>query len=107
MDINVIIAALGSHPQIQMLLQTINPYLPLISREGQSLYDDFIAYAVEGKWTELDSVVWEKMTDDERDALADSILVEARQAVDNQYRRNKEGKEIALKVATSILLALL
>jgi len=107
MDINTIIAALASHPQMQMLLQTIQPFLPVISREGQSLYDDFISYAVEGKWTELDSAVWEKMTDDERDALASSVLVEARQAVDNQYGRNKTAKEVALKVATSILLSLL
>jgi len=107
MDINTIIAALASYPQIQMLLQTIQPFLPVISREGQTFYDDFISYAVEGKWTELDSVVWEKMTDDERDTLANSVLIEARRAVDNQYGRNKTAKEVALKVATSILLSIL
>jgi len=107
MDINLIIAALGANPQVQMLLQTIQPYLPVISREGESLYADFISYAVEGKWTELDSVVWEKMTEEERTVLANSVLYEARQAVDNQYNRNKTAKEVAVKVATSILLALL
>jgi hypothetical protein len=107
MDINTIIAVLSSHPQIQMLLQTIQPYLPVIAREGQSLYEDFISYSVEGKWTELDAKVWEKMTEDERDSLANSVLYEARQAVDNQYRRNKQAKEAAIKVATSILLAMI
>jgi hypothetical protein len=107
MDINVIIAALSSHPQLQMLIQTIQPYLPVISREGQGMYDDFISYVVEGKWTELDSAVWEKMTEEERSALAKTVLYEARQAVDNQFRREKVAKETAVKVATSILLAML
>jgi hypothetical protein len=107
MDLNAIIAALSAHPQVQMLLQSIQPYLPVLAREGQSLYEDFISYAVEGKWTELDIVVWQKMTEEERDALADSVLKEARIAVDNQYSRNKQAKETAIKVATALLLSLL
>ena len=107
MEINTIITALSSHPQVQMLIQTIQPYLPLIAREGESMYNDFVSYAVEGKWTELDSAVWEKMTEEERSELARSVLIEAREAVDNQYRRAKLAKEAAIKVATSLLLSML
>ena len=107
MDINAIIVALSSFPKIQVLLQTINPYLSVIAREGETMYLDFVSYAVEGKWIELDSLVWEKMTQNERDALANEVLYEARRAVDNQYTRNKTAKEVAVKVATSILLAMI
>jgi len=107
MDTNALIAALSAHPQIQMLIQVIQPYLPVIAREGDSLYHDFISYAVEGKWTELDAAVWEKMTEEERSVLAKSVLNEAREAVDNQYRRQKTAKETGIKVATSLLLAMI
>ena len=107
MDVELLIAGLQSHPQVQMLISSIRPYLPVIIREGQAFYDDFISYAIEGKWTELDSVAWSKMTEEERDELSNEILVEARQSVDNQFRRNKLAKEIAFKVATSMLAAML
>ena len=107
MDIDLIIAALKAHPQIQMLLQAIQPYLPVIMREGESLFSDFVSYAVDGKWPELDRAVWAKMTQEERDKLAATVLEEARDAVDNQFRRNKEAKKAAIQVATALLTALL
>lgn len=107
MQIDLIIAGLQSHPQVQLLIQTIRPYIPVIIREGQDFYEDFISYAVEGKWTELDQKAWSKMTEEERDELSAEILAEARDAVENQFRRNKLAKEIAFKVATSLLSTLL
>jgi hypothetical protein len=106
-DINLIIAALSAHPQIQVLIQSIYPYLPVVAREGEGLYNDFVSYVVEGKWVELDACVWQKMTEEERSELSKSILIDARKAVDNQYRRSKTSKEVAIKVASSILLALI
>ena len=107
MNIDLIINALEMHPEVQMLLKTIRPYLPVIVRGGQTVYEDFISYAVEGKWTELDQKMWGQMTEDERDALSSQVLVEARRAVDNQYERDKLAKQTALKVASALLLAIL
>lgn len=107
MNLELIIAGLQAHPQIQLLISVIRPYLPLIIREGESFYNDFISYAVDGKWTKLDEMAWSKMTEEERDILSDKVLVEARNAVDNQFSRNKFAKEMALKAASSILATVL
>jgi hypothetical protein len=107
MDIDLLIAGLQAHPQVQLLLSTIRPYLPVIIREGESFYNDFISYAVEGKWTELDESVWTKMTEEEKDALSNQVLIEARESVDNQFSRNKTAREVAFKTATSIISAML
>jgi len=107
MNIDTIIGALESHPQIQMLLLTIKPFLPVIIREGKTAYEDFLSYSVEGKWVELDQKMWSKMTEDERDVLSSQVLEEARQSVDNQYQRDKTARETAIKIASALLLAIL
>jgi len=106
-SIDVLIASLANYPEAQVLVQTIEPFIPLIMREGMNIYNDFISYAEEGKWTELDEAMWEKMTEDERDKLSNQILQEARISVDNQYRRNLLARQIAFKVATSMLTVIL
>jgi hypothetical protein len=106
-SIESIIDALSNHPEAQTLIKTIQPFIPLIIREGSVIYEDFISYAVEGKWTELDEAMWAKMTEDERDQLSDQILQEARVAVDNQYQRNLLARQMAFKVATSLLSVIL
>lgn len=102
-----LIVSLAKFPEVQMLLQTIQPFIPLILREGQNSYNDFISYAVEGKWTDLDIAMWEKMTEDERDLLSNQILRDARIAVDNQFQRNTLAKKMAFKVALSLLSTIL
>jgi len=107
MDITLLLAGLQSHPQVQLLVSSIQPYMPVIMREGEDFYEDFISYAVKGKWTELDDAVWSKMTEEERDKLSNEVLIEARKAVDNQFRRNELAKEAAFKVATSLIKTML
>lgn len=106
-SIDDVIAALENYPEAQMLVKVVRPYIPLIMREGTHVYMDFIRYATQGQWVELDRAMWEKMTEDERDKLSEQILLDARRVVDNQYRRNKLAKEIGVKITTSLLLALL
>jgi len=106
-SIDTLISALSNYPEAQVLLQTIEPFIPLIMREGIGAYNDFVSYAVDGKWTELDEEMWSKMTEDERDKLSDSILQDARIAVDNQYQRNLLARQMAFKVVTSMLSVIL
>ena len=106
-SIDTLIAALSNYPEAQVLIQTIEPFVPLIMREGVGAYNDFVAYAVEGKWTELDEEMWAKMTEDERDKLSDSVLRDARVAVDNQYQRNLLARQMAFKIVTSMLSVIL
>ena len=105
--IDSLIAALSNYPEAQVLIQTIEPFIPLIMREGTGVYNDFISYAVDGKWTELDEEMWAKMTEDERDKLSDNILQDARIAVDNQYQRNLLARQMAFKIVTSMLSVIL
>ena len=106
-SIDMLIASLANYPEAQVLIQTIEPFIPLIMREGVNIYEDFISYAAEGKWTELDEAMWEKMTEDERDKLSNQILQEARRTVDNQYQRNLLARQMAFKIATSLISVIL
>jgi len=103
LNIDLLISALDASPEVKLIITTLKPYLPMLMREGQEFYDDFISFVVDGKWTELDAVAWEKMTEDERDELSDTILIEARAAVDKQFKREKLAKEISFKVAIALL----
>jgi len=107
MNIDIIIEALKLNPEVKLIITTIQPYLPILMREGQSFYEDFISFVVDGKWTELDEIAWAKMTEEERDELSNSVLIEAREAVDKQFKRERLAKEISFKVAISLLKIIL
>ena len=102
-----LIALLQTDPQTQALVQSIAPYVPALQRNGMSFYEDVLKYAVQGQWAEADCVAWGKMTDEERDNLASSVLDEARNAVDREYEREQLAKEVALKIVISLLTSLL
>jgi len=106
-SIDSIISALADFPETQALIQIIQPFIPLIIREGQNAYNDFVMYASDGRWAELDNAMWEKMTEDERDLLSNKVLMDARIAVDNQFQREKLAKQITIKIVTSLLSVLL
>lgn len=98
---------LGNNENVKIVVETLRPFFPVLKRESEELVDEFIDFVVKGEWTEVDRLMWEKMTDDERDQLSQEVLSEARDAVDAAFRRNEFAKQVAFKVATSLLTALL
>ncbi len=103
--ISDVLGSIANDPRTQAIFTTLGPYIPAIKREGIKFYNDVISYAVEGKWTELDEMAWEKMTNEERNALSDQILSDARDAVDNELARKQFARELILKLV-GILLTL-
>jgi leucyl-tRNA synthetase len=106
MDIISLIARLEGDPQTQVIVQALQPFLPVLAREGQSFYDEVLSYIVEGKWDTVDALAWEKMTDQEREFLSNQVLDEARAAVDSAYEREANVKSAVIKVILALLTAL-
>lgn len=107
MDITDIIDLIKNDPKIASIIDILKPFIPIIKRHGIDVYNDVVKYAINGEWTELDKVMWSKMNDEERDALSTQILSDAREAVDREFERRKTAREVAIKLATTVLTSLL
>jgi len=105
--IEELIVSLASDPQTQSIVMALSPYLPVFKRLGMEFYEDVIANAASGNWTRADELMWPKMTDDEREALASNVLNEARDAVDRSFDRETLLKETVLRITMSLLMTLL
>ena len=94
-------------PTFAAVVETLRPYIPAIQRTGRTFYNDVIRLAISGEWDQLNTVAWKHMTENERDAASNALLVQAREAVDNAYEREKLAREIAYKAVGTILLSFL
>lgn len=107
MDISTLLTTLQAQPQVSVIVEALTPFLPAIKREGQEFASDLITTITHSDWSEVDALAWSKMTDDERDTLSNQVLKDARVAVDAEYERKTLARQIAFKVATSLLTSLL
>jgi len=104
MDVGDILEKLEGDQEAIKLLPLIQPYLTVLSREeGKDKVDKFMNLFIKQEWQDLDSWLWPKMTDDERDALSAQVLDAARKTVDNLHLSDKIMKKVALKI---LMLAL-
>ena len=94
-------------PKLSSVVSVLRPYIPAIQREGLSLYNDVIKYAILGDWDQVNVAAWKHMTEEERDSASADLLKEAQDAVDANYRREQLAKEIAFKLIGALLTALI
>jgi hypothetical protein len=107
MTTSELLSLLENDPQVQAVAQAVLPYIPVMKRMGEEFYTDVLRYATNGMWNDADRLVWEKMTDEEREQLSLHVLSEARDAVDRQYERDSFMKQSALNIAMKLLMSLL
>lgn len=88
----------------QDILRIIGPYLPALRRVSDEVYEGFLKYFQNKEWEEIDALLYEKMTDEERKDLLDSVYQGAREAAIARFERIKLEKELAWKILTSILI---
>lgn len=89
------------------ILDVIEPYLPVLGRLGSTAFDAFVAAVHNRDWQRIDRELYAEMTEDERDALGQAVLAEARQAVQQEYEVSRRWREDLNKVLFAALTSLL
>lgn len=107
MNIQEIIDKLNHDTKTQAVVTALQPFFGVIQREGQKFADDLIKSLIDKDYNAVNELVWQKMTESERDAYSDEVLQAAMKEVDRQYELQKMAKEAAFKIVTSLLSALL
>lgn len=105
LDINILNSLEGSiaGDTLHILL----PYLPALAREGEEVYEGFVAHFLNKDWAAIDELMYEKMTPAERAALENQVYQDAREAAQARYDNIKLTKEIILKASLAILTKLI
>lgn len=91
----------------QDLLRILGPYLPALQRASEEVYEGFIKHFNNKEWEEIDRLLYEQMTTDERAALLDAVNQDVRDAALARFNRNEMTKELAWKILTNLLLKVL
>jgi hypothetical protein len=94
-------------PAVQSVIAALEPYIPVLRREGLKFAQDFIVLATQGGWVAAMESAWPKMTEQERDNASRVMLIEAQEAVDDAFESNVLAKEISLKLVYALMMMLL
>ena len=86
------------------LMGVLKPYLPALAREGQGVFDGFLKHTMEKDWAELDKLMYQRMTVEERRELDTEVLSGARQACIDKVNRIQLAKDIGFKIALRLLM---
>ena len=107
MNLQEVIDSLEADPKTQAVVAVLTPFLGAMKREGQEFANDLIQQLLIADFASVNELAWSKMTEEERDAYSDVVLKEAMAEVDRQFELQKMAKEMAFKVASSLLTMLL
>jgi len=84
----------------------VKPYLPTLAREGKECFDNFIIHVLKNDWPAVNSLMYEKMTAEERRSLEDAVYKRAVDATKAKLRRKELANELWLKMAMALLTKL-
>jgi hypothetical protein len=88
------------------VLGILKPYLPALGRVGEDVYEGFLKHLFNADWTKIDRLMYEHMTEAERDELDQEVYKDAYYATAAKYRRKELIKEVLTKVAIRIAIKL-
>lgn len=80
------------------MMDVIKPYLPALAREGEAVFNGFIKHLLDKNWSEIDKLMYVKMTIAERRELEDAAIKGGRQAALDRFNRIELTKQIAFKL---------
>jgi hypothetical protein len=104
-DREVLGTIVGNDDRLSLVLDVIEPYLPVLKRMGKAGVDAFLDAVRQQDWSRVDRALYEQMTESERDALGDDVLKAARTAVKDAYETNRLWQEDLLRLSLSLLLS--
>jgi len=105
-NLTAILAALNM-PAVQSVIAVLEPYIPVLKRQGLAFAQSFLDQAVAGNWVKAMEQAWPLMTTAEKDAASQRLLLEAQKATDDAFEMNLLAKEIAIKLAFVLLASLI
>jgi hypothetical protein len=93
--------------EVKDLWKILRPYLPALARSGQDVVDGFVKHLLNKEWTQIDQLMYQNMTPEERRELEDEVLADARDAAAARFDRIQLEKDIAFKLLLNLVLKLL
>jgi len=97
-------ALTASKDNVGDLVTVLQPYLPALARAGDDVYDGFVAHLGNKNWEAIDTLMYARMTVEERRKLDDEVYQGLRAAAVARFNRIQLSKELAFKLALRILL---
>ena len=88
------------------IVTTLTPYLPAMKRCGMAVFNTVVDAMSRQDWSRIDRELYIHMTENERDALGDSVLKDAREAVKHAYEAKRSLKEDLLRIVLGIAVSL-
>ena len=104
-DSELVKSLIGENDRMKAALDVIEPYLPALKRMGKAGLDEFLASVRQKDWARIDRVLYESMTEEERDALGSDVLKAARKAVMHAYESSRQWQEDLLGLAFRLVLS--
>lgn len=98
---------MGEDSGMNETLAVIRPYLPALKRLGKAAVDTFMDGVKSRDWDRIDRELYATMTEDERDALSDQVLSDARAVVQKKYETSRHWQEDLTRVLLGVALSLI
>ena len=99
-----LLEALEFNPQTAALMRYIRPFIPaLVRKDDDTVTKTFIELTAKKKWNDVYHLVWPLMTEDERDALSKTVLLDAQNMVDNLKMGEDIIKQVLIKVVQYLI----
>ena len=96
----------GDDSPLMSVVGTLAPYVPALKKAGSAAVKEGLAHMQSQNWVQLDALLYEHMTSEERDELSNIILLNARKEVAEFWERRRDFKQAMAKAVLSIALAL-
>jgi hypothetical protein len=97
-------SVLGDDPAMEPTFNAVSPYLPVVKRLGKDGLDILLNGLRTQDWERIDRELYEKMTEDERDALSAEVLKDAREAVKAAHESDRNWRDDLLRLTLAIVL---
>jgi hypothetical protein len=99
------VAKLVASGNSNVVLDAIEPYLPVLKRLGSQAVERFLDGVLNQDWARIDRELYAAMSEDERDALSATVLADARQAVKAAYESSRKWRGDLMQTLLSVVLS--
>jgi hypothetical protein len=86
------------------VLDILKPYLPVLARVGEDVYESFLKHLFDLDWVRIDELLYASMTAKEREVLDTQVYQAAFNAALSKYRNKELLKEILVKIVIRLAI---
>ena len=89
------------------LLSAVVPYLPALATQGENVFNEFILHVKNKDWYNVDKLMYQYMSPQERYALDQQIITGVRDATTQKLANIKLTEDVAFSFALKLAMALI